>query len=118
VAVSTLQEPLVTGYGARTPASEVIDGIDLTRKLAVADLDLADLASVASFAEELLRSGRSIDILVNNAAVMACPEARVGTGWESQSTPMTSTGMLPPGSGPFRRRGPGSTPSDPETGGS
>ena len=47
-------------------------------------LDLADLSSVASFADRFLATGRDVDILVNNAAVMACPETRVGPGWEAQ----------------------------------
>lgn len=50
----------------------------------VASLDLADQSSVKDFARDFLASGRSIDILINNAAIMACPEARVGNGWESQ----------------------------------
>jgi NAD(P)-dependent dehydrogenase (short-subunit alcohol dehydrogenase family) len=47
-------------------------------------LDLSDLDSVRAFADRFLASGRSIDILINNAAIMASPEARVGDGWESQ----------------------------------
>ncbi|MGW2816813.1 SDR family NAD(P)-dependent oxidoreductase [Streptomyces sp. NPDC001415] len=47
-------------------------------------LDLADLDSVRAFADRFLASGRSIDILVNSAGVMACPETRVGPGWEAQ----------------------------------
>ncbi|MFI5707474.1 SDR family NAD(P)-dependent oxidoreductase [Kribbella sp. NPDC051620] len=50
----------------------------------VGELDLADLASVESFASDFLASGRPIDIQINNAAVMANPETRVGPGWESQ----------------------------------
>lgn len=50
----------------------------------VATLDLADLDSVRAFAEEFLASGRALDILINNAGVMAAPETRVGPGWESQ----------------------------------
>ncbi|MFT7287112.1 MAG: NAD(P)-dependent dehydrogenase (short-subunit alcohol dehydrogenase family) [Halieaceae bacterium] len=50
----------------------------------VDELDLADLGSVRAFAERFLASGRSIDILINNAAVMACPETRTSNGWESQ----------------------------------
>ena len=50
----------------------------------VMPMDLADLTSVRSFAEGFLGTGRSIDILVNNAAIMASPELRVGDGWESQ----------------------------------
>ncbi len=50
----------------------------------VAELDLADLGSVAAFVDGRLRAGRPIGIAVNNAAVMACPETRVGPGWEAQ----------------------------------
>ncbi|WP_431032026.1 SDR family NAD(P)-dependent oxidoreductase [Streptomyces sp. P6-2-1] len=50
----------------------------------VAALDLGDLDSVRSFAEEFLASGRPIDLLINNAGIMACPETRVGPGWEAQ----------------------------------
>ncbi|PRZ42307.1 NAD(P)-dependent dehydrogenase (short-subunit alcohol dehydrogenase family) [Antricoccus suffuscus] len=50
----------------------------------VGELDLADLRSVRAFAERFIASGRGIDILINNAAIMAAPEARVGDGWESQ----------------------------------
>ena len=47
-------------------------------------LDLADQASVAAYAGEVLDRGRHLDILIGNAGVMACPEARVGDGWELQ----------------------------------
>jgi NAD(P)-dependent dehydrogenase (short-subunit alcohol dehydrogenase family) len=51
----------------------------------VAELDLADLGSVERFAQEFLASGRGVDMLINNAAVMACDLARVGPDrWESQ----------------------------------
>ena len=50
----------------------------------VAPLDLADLASVRGFAEQMLTAGRHIDFLINNAGIMACPETRVGSGWEAQ----------------------------------
>lgn len=49
-----------------------------------AALDLADPASVAAFAAGFLASGRPLHLLVNNAGVMACPETRVGPGWEAQ----------------------------------
>src|SRR3954447_840649 len=49
------------------------------------ELDLSDLESVHAFAERFLASDRSVDILINNAAVMACPETRVGpNNWELQ----------------------------------
>lgn len=50
----------------------------------VDNLDLSDLGSVRGFAERFFTTGRSIDILINNAAIMAAPEARVGDNWESQ----------------------------------
>ncbi|MGW7410964.1 oxidoreductase [Streptomyces sp. NPDC054863] len=47
-------------------------------------LDLADLDSVRSFSERFLETGRALDLLINNAGVMACPETRVGPdGWEA-----------------------------------
>ncbi len=47
-------------------------------------LDLGDLRTVRAFAQGVLDAGQGIDILVNNAAIMACPETRVGDGWEAQ----------------------------------
>jgi len=48
------------------------------------ELDLSDLESVRAFGERVVRSGRHVDIIVNSAGIMACPEARVGPGWEAQ----------------------------------
>jgi NAD(P)-dependent dehydrogenase (short-subunit alcohol dehydrogenase family) len=50
----------------------------------IEELDLADLASVAAFAERFLATGRHADIVIANAGIMACPETRVGPGWEAQ----------------------------------
>jgi NAD(P)-dependent dehydrogenase (short-subunit alcohol dehydrogenase family) len=50
----------------------------------VAELDLADLGSVERFADAFLQTGRTIDLVINNAAIMACPETRVANGWEAQ----------------------------------
>ena len=125
----TPQEPLGSGFGAKSTAAEVIDGVDLTGRLAVvtggysgiglettralvgagADvlvparrpevarqaldglprtsvgtLDLGDLDSVATFADGVLAQGRGIDLMIDNAGIMACPETRVGPGWEAQ----------------------------------
>ncbi|MFE2745746.1 SDR family NAD(P)-dependent oxidoreductase [Streptomyces scopuliridis] len=65
----------------RETAEKALDGID---GVEVDELDLADLDSVRRFAERFLASDRTIDIVINNAAVMACPETRVGPGWEAQ----------------------------------
>lgn len=50
----------------------------------VRSMDLGDQASVKAFAAGYRDSGRGLDILINNAAIMACPETRVGPGWEAQ----------------------------------
>ncbi|MEW2119854.1 SDR family NAD(P)-dependent oxidoreductase [Streptomyces sp. NPDC005474] len=47
-------------------------------------LDLGDLDSVRAFADRFLASGRALDIVIDNAGIMACPETRVGPGWEAQ----------------------------------
>ncbi len=50
----------------------------------VDELDLGDLVSVQGFADRFVASGRSIDIMIDNAGIMATPETRVGPGWEAQ----------------------------------
>ena len=50
----------------------------------VAELDLADLKSVKAFADSYVATGKPLHILINNAAIMANPETRVGPNWESQ----------------------------------
>jgi NAD(P)-dependent dehydrogenase (short-subunit alcohol dehydrogenase family) len=48
-------------------------------------LDLASLTSVKAFADRMLAAGRPIDILINNAGVMAPPErATTADGFEMQ----------------------------------
>jgi NAD(P)-dependent dehydrogenase (short-subunit alcohol dehydrogenase family) len=128
---TTAQHPLPSGFNARSTATDVLAGIDLTGQTAIVTggysglgietvaalhaagarvivparrpevawaaldarglgavkvdtLDLADLVSVRAFAEHFVATGSSLDILINNAAIMASPEARVGDGWESQ----------------------------------
>jgi len=126
---TTPQHKMRSGFGARSTAREVLEGIELTGKLAIVtggysglglettralagagarvvvparrrataeealagtdgvevdELDLADLASVRAFAERFLASGRSVEIMISNAAIFACPETRVGPGWEAQ----------------------------------
>jgi len=68
---------------ARRPqiAREALDGV---ASVEVDDLDLADLGSVRRFAERFLATGRAVDIVITNGGVMACPETRVGPGWEAQ----------------------------------
>jgi NAD(P)-dependent dehydrogenase (short-subunit alcohol dehydrogenase family) len=50
----------------------------------VADMDLADWPSVRAFAEGFARRGIALDILINNAGIMATPERRIMGHFESQ----------------------------------
>ncbi|HET6897829.1 MAG TPA: oxidoreductase [Vicinamibacteria bacterium] len=68
---------------ARTPekaraALAGLEGVELE------SLDLADPASIDAFASRLLASGRPLQVLVNNAGIMATPLTRDGRGFESQ----------------------------------
>ncbi|MFJ4833583.1 SDR family NAD(P)-dependent oxidoreductase [Streptomyces sp. NPDC088747] len=63
------------------PAREAVHGIE---GVEVDELDLGDLDSVRGFAERFLSTGRTVDIVIDSAGIMACPETRVGPGWEAQ----------------------------------
>lgn len=52
--------------------------------ITIAPMDLADIASVRRFALDFASDHAALDLLINNAGVMACPETRVGPGWEMQ----------------------------------
>ena len=47
-------------------------------------LDLASLASVRKFADNILKNESRVDILINNAGVMACPYQKTEDGFEMQ----------------------------------
>ena len=47
-------------------------------------LDLASLASVRACADALLRDGRTFDLAIANAGVMACPKGATQDGFETQ----------------------------------
>jgi NAD(P)-dependent dehydrogenase (short-subunit alcohol dehydrogenase family) len=57
---------------------EGVPGVEL------AALDLMNPESIDAFAQGFLASGRPIDILINNAGIMACPLSRDSRGNESQ----------------------------------
>ncbi|MGW2824529.1 SDR family NAD(P)-dependent oxidoreductase [Streptomyces sp. NPDC001443] len=127
--MTTAQHRIGSGFGAESTADDVLQGIDLTGRLAVVtggysglglettraltkagahvvvparrpdtarealagmdgveldELDLGDLESVRGFAGRFLASGRTVDLVIDNAGIMACPETRVGPGWEAQ----------------------------------
>ncbi|MGV8997943.1 MAG: oxidoreductase [Parvibaculaceae bacterium] len=50
----------------------------------VEEMDLGDYASVRAFTEKFVKSGAKLDILINNAGIMATPERRIMGNIESQ----------------------------------
>lgn len=54
------------------------------KKVEVAHLDLSSAASVDQFAETFLSANGPLDILINNAGIMAAPLTRDSRGYESQ----------------------------------
>jgi NAD(P)-dependent dehydrogenase (short-subunit alcohol dehydrogenase family) len=56
-----------------------------TAQVEIAQLDLASLASVRAAAQSFLASGRRLDLLIDNAGIMALPERRLSPeGFELQ----------------------------------
>jgi NAD(P)-dependent dehydrogenase (short-subunit alcohol dehydrogenase family) len=55
-----------------------------TARLEAGVVDLSDLSSVDRFAEHYLTTHQAIDVLINNAGVMACPLSRTVDGFEMQ----------------------------------
>jgi NAD(P)-dependent dehydrogenase (short-subunit alcohol dehydrogenase family) len=66
----------------RDIASKVLEGIIASEN--IVEMDLAVVSSVQNFVNDYVKEGLSLDLLINNAGVMACPEGRVGNGWERQ----------------------------------
>ena len=63
---------------AKSALSGIVESEDIL------NLDLADPGSAQSFVNEFVDSGLSLDILINNAAVMACPQIPTKEGWDLQ----------------------------------
>ena len=128
--ISEQQKPVNSGFGAKSEPNEILEGIDLTGKVAmvtggysgigletvrglrdsgakvivparrtdvakselsgvveendIIEMDLSDPDSVMNFVNEFNSSGISLDILINNAAVMACPQMQTKEGWDLQ----------------------------------
>ena len=80
----------LAGAGARvTVPARRVDAAsaalaDVAGEIEIAAMDLGDVGSVRSFADQYLDAGRALNILINNAGVMATPFGRVGKGWETQ----------------------------------
>src|SRR6202047_306247 len=52
--------------------------------LQLVQLDLASLDSVRRCADDLLAAGKSFDVIIANAGVMACPKGTTADGFETQ----------------------------------
>ena len=63
-------------------AAENLQGVVAKEK--IIEMDLSDLNSVKSFTDSFKESNNKLDLLINNAGIMACPETRIGKNWESQ----------------------------------
>src|SRR5258705_162997 len=69
--------------GARDVAKATANLADIPG-VAVRPLDLADHASIDRFADGVLATARAIDLLINNAGIMATPLTRDARGYELQ----------------------------------
>jgi NAD(P)-dependent dehydrogenase (short-subunit alcohol dehydrogenase family) len=65
-------------------AADEIRGDVENAQLSVEALDLADLASVRAFAERFDDEHERLDVLINNAGIMAAPRRETKDGFESQ----------------------------------
>ncbi len=66
----------------RDIAIDELEGI--ITKEDILNLDLANPNAVYKFVEEFVDNGITLDILINNAAVMACPQMLTDNGWDLQ----------------------------------
>lgn len=69
---------------ARRPDTAASDLEGVSGDITILQMDLSDPASIDSFAADLATRTEKLDLLINNAAIMACPLARDARGYESQ----------------------------------
>ncbi|WP_093161504.1 SDR family NAD(P)-dependent oxidoreductase [Aliiruegeria lutimaris] len=67
-------------------ARNVVNGIRAASgaEIAVETLELGNIDSIRTFAERILARGEKIDLLINNAGIMACPQGQTDDGFELQ----------------------------------
>ena len=81
-AIAAAGAQVIVGARRTGQAHDVLDALD--GEIAILPLDLADPASIDAFAEAVAGRTDTIDILINNAAIMASPLARDARGYEMQ----------------------------------
>lgn len=85
----------------RDPAKAEQSLADVVGDVRTLPMDLGELDSVQNFVAMLLEKENSLDLLINNAGIMACPETRIGKNWEAQFAVnhighfVLTTGLLP-----------------------
>lgn len=85
----------------RSPAKAEENLADIGGEVIVDAMDLGDLDSVRSYAESIAQREASLDLLINNAGIMACAEIKIGNNWECQFAVnhlghfVLTTGLLP-----------------------
>ena len=71
---------LEKGKRSQQEIRDVIPGADLDLR----ELDLADLSSISGFASGIISDYKNIDVLINNAGIMATPYCKTVDGFEQQ----------------------------------
>lgn len=88
IGLETVRALAAAGAAVTVPARDTAKAhaalSGMTGDIRIAPMDLADIASVRRFALGYAADVTHLDLLINNAGVMACPETRVGPGWEMQ----------------------------------
>ena len=69
---------------ARRATEPVVEAAAHGGSLELVELDLASLASVRACADALLAEGKTFDVIIANAGVMACPKGVTADGFETQ----------------------------------
>ena len=78
--VTLLARSAERAEGAVAEVGAMVPGADLEAGAA----DLGDMASIRAFAQSYLAGHDALDVLLNNAGVMACPLGRTADGFETQ----------------------------------
>jgi NAD(P)-dependent dehydrogenase (short-subunit alcohol dehydrogenase family) len=74
----------VRSQGAGEAAAAELRAATKNNAIEIADLDLGNYRSVRAFADSFVKRGLPLDLLINNAGIMATPERRIMGNIESQ----------------------------------